>query len=51
MPAIFVVDKQGKESLANSRMRGQYVVIERLARQFSLRNGKTVSCVFNDHFI
>ncbi len=51
IPAIFVVDKQGKESLANSRMRGQYVVIERLARQFSLRNGKTVSCVFNDHFI
>ncbi len=50
IPAIFVVDEQGKESLANVRMRGQYVVIQRLARQFSLRNGKIVSCVFNDHY-
>lgn len=50
VPAIFVVDGQGKESLANWQQQGQYIVIQRLARQFSMRNGKVVSCVFNDNY-
>ena len=49
-PAIFIVDKKGHESLANWSMRGKYVVIQRIARQFSMRNGKVVSCVFNQAY-
>lgn len=50
VPAIFVVDQNGRESLANWQMRGSYVVIRRIARQFSMRNGNVVSCVFNDAY-
>jgi len=47
VPAVFVVDRAGKESLVNSRVEGQYVVIERVANQFTLRNGSVVACLFN----
>ena len=47
VPAIFVVDREAKESLVNSRVEGQYVVIERVATQFTLRNGSVVACLFN----
>jgi type IV secretion system protein VirB9 len=48
IPAIFVVNTQGQEALANWRMEGRYVVVERTATQFSLRNDHLVSCVLND---
>lgn len=47
VPAVFIVDPQGKESLVNSRVEGQYVVVERIASQFTLRNGSVVACLFN----
>lgn len=47
VPAIFVVDRDARESLVNSRVEGQYVVIERVATQFTLRNGAAVACLFN----
>ena len=47
VPAVFAVDRDGKESLVNSRIEGQYVVIERVASQFTLRNGSVVACLFN----
>lgn len=47
VPAVFAVDREGKESLVNSRAEGQYVVIERVASQFTLRNGSMVACLFN----
>lgn len=50
IPAIFIVNQKGQESLANWSMRGKYIVIQRIARQFSMRNGKVVSCVFNDAY-
>ncbi len=52
IPAIFLVDQEGRESLANFTMKGPYLVIQKTARQFSLRsNGaNNVSCVFNDHY-
>ena len=50
MPAIFVVDEAGHESLANWHMKGHYVVVQRVSRQFSLRNGRVTSCVFNDAY-
>ena len=47
VPAVFAVDREGKESLVNSRVEGQYVVIERVGSQFTLRNGSVVACLFN----
>ena len=49
-PAIFAVDAEGKESLVNFHTKGKYVVVQRLARQFVLRHGSDVTCVFNKSF-
>ncbi|MAZ38496.1 MAG: P-type conjugative transfer protein VirB9 [Legionellales bacterium] len=53
VPAIFAVDdKQGHESVVNFRTKGNYLVVERLAPQFTLRNGQTaVASVFNNNMI
>ena len=49
-PAIFAVDENGKESLVNYTKRGRYLVVERLARQFTLRDGKIATCIYNRNF-
>jgi type IV secretion system protein VirB9 len=49
-PAIFVVDDLGNESLVNYHKEGDYLVVERLARQFTLRDGEYVTCIFNESF-
>jgi type IV secretion system protein VirB9 len=48
LPAIFLVSKEGKESLVNFRVDNGYVVIERVADRFTLRHGDDVVCVFNE---
>lgn len=48
VPAIFAVDdKQGKESVVNTRREGAYIVVQRIAPQFTLRSGGIVTSVFN----
>lgn len=49
VPAVFIVDnKQGHESVVNTRQQGDYLVVQRTAPQFTLRNGtKFVASVFN----
>lgn len=48
VPAIFAVDdKRGKEMTVNTRHEKQYIVVQRLAPQFTLRNGAMVTSVFN----
>ena len=49
-PAIFLVDAQQNESLVNGVRQGRYVVVHRTARQFTLRNGTIVTCIFNENF-
>ena len=49
-PAIFLVDEQRNESLVNYQVEGRYVVVHRVARQFTLRNGNSVTCIFNDAY-
>jgi len=53
VPAVFIVDnKQGHESVVNTRQEGDYLVVQRTAPQFTLRNGtKFVASVFNQHEI
>jgi len=47
LPAIFMVGPDGKESLANFRIKGPYVIIERIGSEFVLRNGKATTRLFN----
>ncbi len=47
-PAIFAIQPDGQESLVNFAVRGDYVVIDRVARQFVLRQGGVVTNLYND---
>jgi type IV secretion system protein VirB9 len=48
VPAFFMVDSDGNEALVNYRVSGEYIVIERVTSQYTLRNGTDVVCVFNE---
>jgi type IV secretion system protein VirB9 len=48
IPAFFLTDDKGNEALINYRTRGDYIVVERVAKQFTLRHGKLIVCVFNE---
>ncbi len=48
VPAFFYVDPDGTEGIINFRTRGDYIVVERVAPVFTLRNGPYVYCVFNE---
>lgn len=48
VPAIFLVDSQSKESVVNFRVAGKYIVVERVAERFTLRNGSDIVCIFNE---
>ena len=47
IPAIFIVDADGFEALVNYRVTGDYIVVERVGAQFTLRNGSEIVCVYN----
>ena len=48
VPAVFAVDdKSGKESTVNTRREGKYLIVQRLAPQFTLRQGRLATSVFN----
>lgn len=47
IPAIFIVDADGFESLVNYRVTSDYIVVERVGAQFTLRNGSEIVCVYN----
>lgn len=52
VPAIFAVDDaQGKEAVVNIRRSGNYLIVQRIAPQFTLRNGGIVTSVFNTNEI
>ena len=47
-PAVFVIGPDGKEALTNQAQRGRYMVVDRVAAAFVLRNGAAVTQVYND---
>jgi len=47
IPAIFNVDSDGFESLVNYRVSADYIIVERVGAQFTLRNGNEIVCVYN----
>jgi type IV secretion system protein VirB9 len=48
LPAVFIVDKNRNESLINYHMQGKYLVVNAVAKQFTLRDGDYVTSVYND---
>jgi type IV secretion system protein VirB9 len=48
VPAIYQVTPDGSESLVPFDVRGEFVVIHGTARQFRLRRGHDVLCIYND---
>ena len=51
IPAIFIVDKDRKETLVNYHVQGDYIVVNTVAKQYTLRSGKYVTSLYNDYAI
>ena len=49
-PAIFAIDPDGKEAVVNTAIRQGYVVVDRLAASFVLRQGHESTRIVNDGF-
>lgn len=48
MPAVFMVDDNRKELVVNYQIEGDYMVIDGVGKQFTLRNGDEVTSIYND---
>lgn len=48
LPAIFAVDSEGYEKVVNFRIVENYVVVEQVTSQLTLRNGVDIVCVYNN---
>jgi type IV secretion system protein VirB9 len=46
-PAIYIVDADRNESLVNFRTEGPYVIVDKVSPQWTLRNGKESTGIFN----
>lgn len=51
LPSVFIVDKHRHESLVNYHMQGEYMVINHVAKQFTLRDGDYITSIYNDFAI
>lgn len=47
VPAIFAVNSNFSETLRNFRREGDYIVVDGVATQFTLRDGDQWTCIFN----
>ncbi|QKX00878.1 P-type conjugative transfer protein VirB9 [Wolbachia endosymbiont of Dipetalonema caudispina] len=48
-PAVFIVDLAGHESLINFRTVNDYLILEKVGSVFTLRNGSSTVCLFNEN--
>ena len=48
IPSVYTVGPDGTESIVNTRREGPYLVVERTASLFTLRNGTAYLCVQNN---
>lgn len=51
IPAIFIVNSARKERLVNYHKDGDFIVLDTVAKEFTLRNGDEVTSVYNDNAI
>jgi type IV secretion system protein VirB9 len=49
-PSVFAVGPDGGETLVNRTVRGNWLILPNVGRQWRLRHGKAVLCVRNDAF-
>ncbi|WP_375606523.1 P-type conjugative transfer protein VirB9 [Bartonella sp. AC142YNZD] len=50
IPAIYIVNNDGTESLVPKTTRGNMVIIHAISARFTLRQGKNILCVFNEAY-
>lgn len=50
MPAVFLVDTHGNESIVNFNVQGKYLVVNRTGGQFTLRDEDYATCIFNESY-
>ncbi len=50
IPAIFEIRNDGSEMVANTRMQGELIVVDRIARGLMLRSGSAVASIKNESF-
>ena len=50
IPAIFAVDGHGNEAIVNFQTQGDYIFIQGVRHQYTLRNGEEVTTVYNDSY-
>jgi type IV secretion system protein VirB9 len=51
LPAVFVANEDGSESLVNFTVEGDELIVHRVAERFVLRRGKLTGCVVNRSFV
>ena len=51
LPSFFVINDDGSESVVNKGMErdGDTVVVQRVGKQFVLRMGNSVTCIYNEN--
>jgi P-type conjugative transfer protein VirB9 len=47
LPAIFAVEAGGVETLVNHRREGEYIVVDKVTRQWMIRRGLEATCLYN----
>jgi len=50
MPAVYMVDEDGKESLINTHVEGNTIVVHLVVPKLKLRKGDAVTCILNKAF-
>lgn len=50
IPAIFTVSPDGSEAVVPYDVRGEFVVIHQVGREFRLRQGATLTCIWNNAY-
>ncbi len=49
-PSVFAVGPDGDETLVNKTVRGNWLILARVGKQWRLRHGSAVMCIRNDAF-
>lgn len=47
LPAFFWVDEKQNEHLVNFRREGDFIIVDKVAKQWTLRSGDTWTCLYN----
>lgn len=50
LPAVFVLNDDGSESLVNFTIEADEMIVHRVARRFSVRRGRLRGCIVNESF-